>query len=1260
MQQPLKSEAISRFLKAKTHFDLASSYNAGMEVQVNVARGNGKLIQQGEFKGREWNAWTDGTDTWKPFRIPLKANSEPLDNDTPINYSLDLHAEGIGMTGWDWKQKKSMWVAFDFDAIIGHSDKHGKRLDDAELARIQDVVKDTPFVTLRKSTSGKGLHLYVYLDPVETANHTEHAALARAILSMLSGITGFDFASKVDVCVPKDTWVFTVGGPRQVRELINKSVDIIVNGETHNSTGFFSTGQKEVFKIKTSEGFEIKATAEHPLLTGDGTWRRVDCLKIGHKLRLNKHKNVSWEGEGSFEEGYILGWLFGDGFFASKRPDQHGLCFFPDDRCLLDYVKNLFTNPPSVYPHGDSAFILHSEQLEELRVKFGLDTRKIINEHIEQASSEFLSGFVSAFFDTDGGVRKDKTHIQLTQSDLPRLQAVQRILLRFGIFSYIRLERKAGQMNIMGRICNTKNKYSLTIGRENVLIFNERIGFKNPVKQSTNQKCIDEILNRGYGKQKLAKEKFDATIISIESCGTEEVFDIQVPGLHAFDANGFVAHNCGGNMWVWHRKMYGADGTQNEGLKLIKMGARLSNVPANWRDHINVVARRSRTTRPSFVEDLDVNDPDRLFAELTGQRTRVTLESSHRALIDWLGNNGCVWWWDSDSHMLVTHTTHLKEAKDNMKMCGRFETIATGKDKGMDHNCFAFPLRGGAWAVRRYSLGTKEADTWEQDSAGWTKCVFNREPDFFTLARLQEGIEDDKGVIHFRHAESVLKILTELGIACELPNFVLSRCATIKPMPRDGKLAVSIGYESSDDGSKMKGWLNKKKEWQKVFKADLHNNSDSENQLNYDDVLRHIVSMDKQDAGWVMFKDGTWVGEPLVHVKAALASYGRDNKEITQIVGTGVMRAWQLVNKPFQPEYPGNREWNRNAAQFAVAPSNETDMLSYPTWMKVLEHCGIGLDDAIKEHEWCQSNGITKGSEYLMLWIASMFKRPDAPTSYLAFWGPQDSGKSIFHEMISQVLVTKGVMRADNALQSSSNFNGELENAILCVIEETDLRKDKIAYNRIKDWVTSPEIMIRPLYTTGYMSKNTTHWIQCCNEPENVAVFPGDTRITMIFVDAIPKADMIPKDELLQMLRKEAPDFLAALLAMELPKSNDRLAVPTISTEGKLRAAAKNESLLEQFLREFVFDIPGQCIKGDEFHEKFVLWLEERDRAYWTRQRMGRELPERYPRGRLSNDQLIHFGNMSWNAEAVPGTPYKLIKSGTVTYIKQLQGEAVK
>src|SRR5208337_5315938 len=52
------------------------------------------------------------------------------------------------------------------------------------------------------STGGSGIHLYVYFDAegVPTDNHTEHAALARCILGMMSSETGFDFASQIDCC----------------------------------------------------------------------------------------------------------------------------------------------------------------------------------------------------------------------------------------------------------------------------------------------------------------------------------------------------------------------------------------------------------------------------------------------------------------------------------------------------------------------------------------------------------------------------------------------------------------------------------------------------------------------------------------------------------------------------------------------------------------------------------------------------------------------------------------------------------------------------------------------------------------------------------------------------------------------------------------------------------------------------------------------------------------------------------------------------
>ncbi len=66
-------------------------------------------------------------------------------------------------------------------------------------------------------------------------------------------------------CVTADTWVMTAEGPRQVEELIGKKFVSIVNGEEWESSeaGFFETGVKPVYRLKTAEGFELRLTADH-------------------------------------------------------------------------------------------------------------------------------------------------------------------------------------------------------------------------------------------------------------------------------------------------------------------------------------------------------------------------------------------------------------------------------------------------------------------------------------------------------------------------------------------------------------------------------------------------------------------------------------------------------------------------------------------------------------------------------------------------------------------------------------------------------------------------------------------------------------------------------------------------------------------------------------------------------------------------------------------------------------------------------------
>jgi len=145
---------------------------------------------------------------------------------------------------------------------------------------------------------------------------------------------------------------------------------------------------------------------------------------------------------------------------------------------------------------------------------------------------------------------------------------------------------------------------------------------------------------------------------------------------------------------------------------------------------------------------------------------------------------------------------------------------------------------------------------------------------------------------------------------------------------------------------------------------------------------------------------------------------------------------------------------------------------------------------------------------------------------------------------------------------------------------------------------------------------------------------PGDTRITMICVPELDPIEMIPKKDLMPRLEQEAPDFMAELLALELPPSNDRLNVPVIVTEEKLNTQRANRTQLEIFIEECTHHVTGKYIKWSELYDRFVQWLDPNEVHNWTQIKTGRELPPNHPKGRNPKDGQFVIGNISFE-------PYK-------------------
>ena len=135
--------------------------------------------------------------------------------------------------------------------------------------------------------------------------------------------------------------------------------------------------------------------------------------------------------------------------------------------------------------------------------------------------------------------------VRLAQSDAARLEAAQRMLLRFGIVSRLYRERRPeGWRHLPDGSGGHKSywceaDHELVISRDNVARFAEIIGFADGKKAGRLRALLAT-----YRRQ-LNRERFIAEIETLASDGEAEVFDVQIPGTNAFDANGLYVHNCG-------------------------------------------------------------------------------------------------------------------------------------------------------------------------------------------------------------------------------------------------------------------------------------------------------------------------------------------------------------------------------------------------------------------------------------------------------------------------------------------------------------------------------------------------------------------------------------------------------------------------------------------------------------------------------------------------------------------------------------------
>lgn len=694
---------------------------------------------------------------------------------------------------------------------------------------------------------------------------------------------------------------------------------------------------------------------------------------------------------------------------------------------------------------------------------------------------------------------------------------------------------------------------------------------------------------------------------------------------------------CGGNMWIWHRKL----SLETEGLKIIKEPESvLTHLPLNWKDHIPVIKRKRTKVYMPGIEDKDETSFDKLSAALK----RIPQDDTHKEFIHWCDTHGdYASSWSADHHCLHAHTVLIRDYIRDLRMKGDnirgfFETNSLGSDPNKP-NCFMFPMSDGAWKVVRFGRGTSEASTWQNDKENWTWCYFNRAPDLQMASTAFGGKETEKRGYEFESITEAEQVIQHLGATngLSLPDGFKEREDITLRAHKDGRLVATMPMNDKEDDKDLMrkhGWVKERgKKWQQIFNVQTRIKDtldmSAPELTDLDNEIRATIDTAGREAGWYVFNaQSIWSLQPKDNIKDILISMGRTSNEAKAITGDCVKRAWTKVNIPFGVEFPGNRQWNKDSAQFRYQSTNlEPSEIKHPHWDLVMAHCGRDLDNLLKNSSWGRQYSIKSGREYLTRWISCMFRAPYEHLPYLFFFGNQSCGKSIFREAI-ELLCTRGCIQADNSLINTGGFNGELHEAVLCYVEETDLSKSgTLAYNRIKEYVTNDTLSVHIKRMQPFMAPNTTHWCQMANTRESLPIFKGDTRVIVIHVSDLVQE--IPKRVLLAKLQEEAPQFMQTLMQLELPPSTGRLRLPILTTSSKEASEEANQDAMQAFLDSSCYYVLGERVTFKEFHDRLQDSLHPWERGQWHRRKVSASLPPEFPVGAGGANKRF-IGNMSF------------------------------
>ncbi len=359
-------------------------------------------------------------------------------------------------------------------------------------------------------------------------------------------------------CVTGDTRVATSIGIKTMAELYEKQNAMVKidsrlsDADSAAVSQIMQTGVKDVYKLKTAEGFELKLTADHRVRSDKG-WTEAKNLKNGDKIFV-LNRGGAFGKEGTAELGKILGWFVGDGHI-NHYDNRAILSFFGNEKKELAPCFNKAVSAVGSFAevreiNGRDESRIRSATLTPILQNAGvdIDNKLKVPSQVWSGTREMQQGFLQAIFTADGhtaGSTKKGVSVRLTSISQELLKEAQLLLLNFGIMSKIYAGRRDASLRNLPdghggyKTYFCQAQHDLVISKNALSVFAKEIGFLTSAKQQKLENYLSDYKKGPY------HQEFVATFAGLEFLNQEMVYDLTEPATHSFAANGLIVHNCG-------------------------------------------------------------------------------------------------------------------------------------------------------------------------------------------------------------------------------------------------------------------------------------------------------------------------------------------------------------------------------------------------------------------------------------------------------------------------------------------------------------------------------------------------------------------------------------------------------------------------------------------------------------------------------------------------------------------------------------------